>query len=279
MPFGLPYPSDSQANKWLSYNYSELTTFAGKEYVPDLPSKPYGCGAWGCVYPTKNKDVVLKLTLDYHEALYASATHYFGESPEGISKHYAVAQTSSRLYKKPVFAIWRESVYLPGKAYEWYPGVDRSIVARFIKTLHACSHFSLVAHASCERGVTALSKSVPPMPTSTKDIETMDAAAETSSGARFFCEGMRGGRRLAFALSAFRRYAEIGAKEGFASTIFEALIWYLERGVVLADVHSGNVGIARRGDADVPVIFDPGHACIIDGGPRWNWPGSLSQTK
>jgi len=44
----------------------------------------------------------------------------------------------------------------------------------------------------------------------------------------------------------------------------EALLYYLDQGVLMADVHPGNVGIVRRDGYDIPAITDPGQAVLLN---------------
>jgi hypothetical protein len=42
-----------------------------------------------------------------------------------------------------------------------------------------------------------------------------------------------------------------------------ALLGYLDAGVLVADVHEGNVGHVQRDGRDLVVITDPGHAAVL----------------
>jgi hypothetical protein len=48
------------------------------------------------------------------------------------------------------------------------------------------------------------------------------------------------------------------------SSVGEALAHYLENGILLADVHSNNLGLDSEGEV---LITDPGHA--VEFHPRW----------
>lgn len=50
---------------------------------------------------------------------------------------------------------------------------------------------------------------------------------------------------------------------GPMDTAGEALLFYMDRGIVLADVHTNNVGFVVRGNQARAVVTDPGHAVFL----------------
>lgn len=173
-----------------------------------------------------------------------------------------------------MFAIWRESVEVATFAPDRWPGVVIDDARRFAETLKACSHCSLVALASVDRGVTKPDEDLD------RDAfaSILARPASTSYGTALLFRRYRGPKRLSLALAAMRHYAERGVAEGFAPDVFRALLWYLDRGLVLADVHDQNVGLVRRNGGPLEaVILDPGHAVAIKGGPAYTWPTALSK--
>jgi len=77
----------------------------------------YGCGYFGCVMPTHDPNVVMKLTTDTSEALFANLAASLGDmQPPGIVKYFAVVKlrdVTARLdgSDEPVYLLWREEAY------------------------------------------------------------------------------------------------------------------------------------------------------------------------
>jgi hypothetical protein len=76
------------------------------------------------------------------------------------------------------------------------------------------------------------------------------------------------------ALNECASIAEVMEHTAENSTIGEALAFYLEHGILLADVHANNVGVATRPPDDdyddyhaMNVITDPGHMVPLQ--RRW----------
>jgi len=272
MPFGIPYPDERLALRWLEESRAEFTRLAGPSLIPAVGAKPFGAGGWGCVWPTPTPEVAFKLTLDHREAVFVTSAQSLGAWPRGIVRHYAVVLTDHHSYRNNVFAIWRERAEVATFAPDRWPGVVVADARRFAETLDACSHCSLVALASVGRGVTR------PGPLDREALAAILARPEsTSYGTTKLFERYRGPKRLALALAAVRHHAERGVEEAFAPDVFRALLWYLDRGLVLADVHHRNVGLVRReGGPLEAVIIDPGHAVALDGGPAFRWPQRLA---
>lgn len=67
-----------------------------------------------------------------------------------------------------------------------------------------------------------------------------------------------GAMALALARAAAERIAE-----GPMDTVGTAILFYMDRGIVLADVHTNNVGFVVRGNQARAVITDPGHAVFV----------------
>jgi len=82
------------------------------ELVPEMPR--FGCGAFGCVLPTGDDNVVLKLTHDKSEAQFAqvavnmSAMGLF--QPSGVVRYYAAAALTGlgRPGAGDLYLLWRE---------------------------------------------------------------------------------------------------------------------------------------------------------------------------
>lgn len=79
---------------------------------------------------------------------------------------------------------------------------------------------------------------------------------------------LSGGRAVAYAVRACEIIAETMAQEDVGYLIGQAFSFYIEHGILLADVHIGNVGRVSRPDYQrlVWVITDPGHMVPLEPG-------------
>jgi hypothetical protein len=67
-------------------------------------------------------------------------------------------------------------------------------------------------------------------------------------------------QRVAICLVACEYIAQNMASEPFFTEVGAALEYYQDEGMLLADVHTANIGTAEREDGKIVVIRDPGHA-------------------
>jgi hypothetical protein len=76
--------------------------------------KQYGCGNYGCVFPTSDPNVVLKITTDDTESEFAAALSHDLEAPITVDYH-TVMRLPVRRAGKAVFLLWRESAEAVGE--------------------------------------------------------------------------------------------------------------------------------------------------------------------
>lgn len=87
----------------------------------------YGCGHYGCVYPTSNPDTVFKLTTDVSEAHFIACLKELEAEQnfdfDGLVKYNAlVGVPNAKIRGKNVFALWRQEAYFVGS---WGSNVDQ----------------------------------------------------------------------------------------------------------------------------------------------------------
>lgn len=70
-------------------------------------------------------------------------------------------------------------------------------------------------------------------------------------------------QRLAAALRLCRISLESMTGTAYGYTVAEALLHYLEHGMLLADVHLQNMGHVMRDGVETLVITDPGHSVLM----------------
>lgn len=255
--------AEAWVNRILKANWARLASrvspkimprtavIAGRFYIED-----YGCGHYGCVAPTATPGIVFKITTDGSEASFVAHALKIGHFPEGIvryTKIYKVADASHR--GRPVYMLWREEAYDIGQLGD-QEALDR---------LH---DFKIWAHDARERLRRA--ESPTKLLLEAKGLENwayrevgLDDAEITIKHAagRGRPSGLRGAYAVAWDLRACELVAEMMADEPGAYLIGQAFEFYMQEGILLADVHRNNVGKVAREDYDSKqwVITDPGH--------------------
>jgi len=254
----------------------------------------FGCGHYGCVMPTSTPGVVVKLSSDPTEAYFVAAAlqlGFEGYDDAGIVRYYGVYQLRNAYHRKrPIFVIWREEAFdigfpLAGAA-NWRQTSDYEI-RRNRKLSDYLDAFKGQAD-SVRRLLNRAAKRG-------EDPYDIVAAANTREmqewawGSTEWDERatdvriMGGGRGVvpsvglppvagsALYLRACAIIAEMMENTDGSDTIGRTLGYYLNEGLLLADVHANNVGKVERHDdiwdGEVRVITDPGHAVPLE--PRW----------
>lgn len=92
----------------------KLTKTTAKHGKISAAMKEYGCGAYGCVLPTLDPKVVLKLTTDETEAQFANELAETLSSPIVVAYHL-VRQLPDRHEGRPSFLLWRDSAERVGE--------------------------------------------------------------------------------------------------------------------------------------------------------------------
>ncbi len=274
----------------------------------------YGCGAYGCVLRTRTQGTVLKITTDGSEAFFAQGAMELardkGSWPPGIVEYSSVLALSEKYGHRPVFLLWREEAYNVGvlgkdpglrrvrmrqRRYKKLAG-PRSLAA-FTDLL-----YDFMAHAGalrdlmnarsparlaeedrqakwsasipgnrppCSQDVVALAKALERADTEDIRVRRVGwAAAEKGSAID----------RLVWEVQGLYQVSEMMTKLVLGSSVGNALHYYLGKGMVLSDVHPGNVGEVgddwdeARGDYADPdewdfAITDPGNMVVIS--PQW----------
>jgi hypothetical protein len=114
-------PNSRRFDAILAENWDLMEAHAGAKLMPKPARRgPHahrtlGCGYWGCVYETGQRDVVLKVTNDSSEpAFVLMVRKRFGEAwwPDGFVQYQDAIQL--RGGDEPTFALWRERAYNVG---------------------------------------------------------------------------------------------------------------------------------------------------------------------
>jgi len=187
----------------------------------------YGCGAYGCVFPTLDPNVVLKVTEDDTEAEFAGNWSARIAKPITVIYHDVLAIDPS-FTKYPTYLMWREAAA--------HVGDLQTMVAQGDLAYRLVDR----QHEAAQRAYTMISD--PTADTTTEDItEALDLWMAT-------CESMAAQHDVP-------ELQEVGAG---------MLEVYRENKVFFGDIHIGNLGLVTRSGVDHWVITDPGHVAVID---------------
>lgn len=228
-----------------------------------------GCGHYGCVLTVDDPNVVMKLTTDPTEVRFIKQAMSFGEWPEGIVEYLAIAKTGKQHRKRDVWAIWREAAFDVGL--DLRPTGDKYVdraVRDFSDRL-----WQFKTQADNARKILQRAKNPEKTLDEAKRFEDWawnNVALEDAEGADKRGNSLRlsrykGGQALAARLRACAVLAEMMEHTYLSDLVGSALGYYLEKGLLLADVHSQNVGQVRRDGETMWVITDPGHAVEVGG--------------
>jgi hypothetical protein len=238
-----------------------------------------GCGHYGCVMPTQRADVVFKLTTDPTEAVFVRAALEISKTPEewpaGMIVYHSIHQLGAASFRgRPIFAIWRQEASRIGfliQANDYEATEAQALVANaqesatFVRAFLQRSAGGGIAKIEQYEDVawnvvgehSELLDRRPSPYGSIRDVHLRDVIRR-----------YRGAMRAAVALRAYDSCIEaMHYNSPIVTTVGRAMEFYRAEGIVLADVHMNNIGIARHseyGDEDVTTITDPGHALFLD---------------
>lgn len=214
----------------------------------------YGCGHFGCVLPTATPGLVLKITSDLSEAMLVAKLIGIRQMPEGLVRYESVVMLNGKYRGRPTFAIWREEAHdvgfllgkLPTEPYELR--IQREFVNNLLAfRRHARIVFRYVDQAD------------DPIAAVSRIRESKDRAwnlVRSGAAGRYV-----GPLRAAMSAIHCEDIALVMQNEPFAYQVGQALGQLLDEGMILSDVHLGNLGKVRRSEDDgreVVVITDPG---------------------
>jgi len=242
-----------------------------REWAPRLlPGKKfsleeYGCGHYGCVFPTSDPEVVCKLTSDPTEAFFVAAAMSIGTFPEGIVRYYGIYRIPGAQHRgRPLFVLWREEATEVGTALR--PSKEAEYARRAkenaTQSLRAFKEIAGLVRDTLKRAADPFA-----MVEESKRYEDWAwnyVTESEGSGRALALDRFKGAQKVAVGLLRLERLAVEMENEYLADQIGGALKFYLDEGLLLADVHTGNVGLVEGRAETSLVITDPGHAVPLD---------------
>lgn len=235
----------------------------------------FGCGTYGCVYPTSDPDIVVKLTRDADEVAIAKHLMKLGDkAPAGIVKYSGVLDTELSQNGAPLFLLWRESASsVGGYADEMNVQLDRlqdfaSIAKEALDRWRGDpeqlpNQIKRAGNVLAKLGVQVIDS-----PTAHTQVLLNGSAVDVRNVPGWFKSNSP---KLAPSIDSYAMMGAAGwmaaieiAKKLAASEdlhlVGEAFLELSKKGILLADVRSANLGLVNRGGQREWVIVDPGYS-------------------
>jgi hypothetical protein len=194
----------------------------------------YGCGAYGCVFPTIDPKVVLKITADDTEAQFAADLSPILERPICVAYHMVLRPEGARDNRgSQVYLLWRESADLVGKIGKTLGRVATDFIDR--------------QHAAGQSAYKIISDVYAPHMIGRVTREESQAVRRVIGAWLETCEAMARQTRVP-------ELRELG--DGLVEV-------YRVQRILFGDIHGGNLGLVKRPDGEHWVITDPGHVAVV----------------
>lgn len=279
-------PNPPWVTRAIADNYASLQAKVLPAYMPVLADAraskndllvevvELGCGAYGCVLPTDDKDVVLKVTTDATEyELVSRLMPEIGGAPDGMVRYLAWGELNGKVklsradIEHTAYVLWRESASDIGDLEEIIVKTARNQEheAR-LRTLRSFPLLVEQQQAGTEAYV-MLTRAPNPDRLYMEAIHYQDVKVprplSSSSLPGSLIHHEPPAKALAMLINYFRACVDELAQSGELSLVGRALQYLFERGIMVADVHTENVGRVKRGNARPWVITDPGNVAVL----------------
>lgn len=235
-----------------------------------------GCGHYGCVLAVPRPGYVFKVSSDPTEAAFIAAAAQLPFT-EGIVKYLSVFETRHRYRDRPVYVIVREGADNVGQlARGAIDMAQRRLEERVLRRMLKFKAWAAIVRDTILRARSPDQMMVDASRLDEWASDAVDYEVATSIGGgtmgtafMYASTHFRGAHRVAYAVQACLYVAQEMANEYVGYLVGQALEHYIEHGILLADVHGGNIGQVEREDYSRPiwVITDPGHMVPLD--PKW----------
>ncbi len=259
-----------------------------------------GCGSYGCVLPSHDPQIVIKVTTDASEAAFVERVSQW-EWPDGITRYHALmkiegAYRVSRKMTSPreAWVLWRESARMVGGLEELQKeasGGQRrwGTYGDFATTSESELSDALglvdAIYAAGDRTLQmVIARATDPASRWREAHEHRDLAAELvdavdgepmdgDAWVASLLEMTEANTELDLAaetaiwIEAYRKTAKAMSVSRLMGAVGQTLLTYFERRVFLADLHAGNFGVVDRDGTATWAITDPGNVLFMP--ERW----------
>lgn len=241
----------------------------GKKFVID----EYGCGHYGCVTPTEDPDVVFKLTSDITEARFVAMAMSLPPT-EGIVEYHKIFALKNATYRnRPLFVLWRQAAKDIGLLFDaqFYRlstsleerGYDEYQIRNLREGTKELNKFLDWAREA-RRRMANMSKRVDHENRKEMLSRFWEAFETAPAGIVDPRHVRRGLPRIGVELKMCWDIAMTIQNTDVVYPLGAALGYYMDEGILLADVHLNNIGRDKNNEL---IITDPGHA--VEFHPKW----------
>jgi hypothetical protein len=223
-----------------------------------LIAHEYGSGAYGTVMPTGTPGLVFKVTSDPTEARFAAVARTLKPYPHGLVQYGPVIQLQGAHDGRPIYALWREEAFDVGNVLP--PNSWTGMRLEQIRG-YAEPAFRLTYTPQSRKSHLA------PILRSSKRYAGHTGFEHNGYGPsplRRFGVWLEGrDARAGFGVDAVIALANEIAHDREAPLVGAAIRDLGRKGLLVGDVHEGNIGRVRRDGRMQVVITDPGNVAFL----------------
>ncbi len=257
-------------NRALGAHWTQLEALVGRARMPRIKdpiaspprAEEFGSGYYGTVMPTRTPGLVCKVTSDPTEAKFVAIARQLGEMPEGIVRYEGIVRVPRIHWRRPVYVLWREEAAEVGMLGMWTRHDDPYVARCYGDFWNGLNVY---------RGAAALVRDALANTKAFTGADVIRAqgrrhafdASRLDDAIRRVAFHYRGLARAAAGFEICTLAAQLLGSSPESDLVGEALEFYQNHGVLLADVHAGNVGRVLRSRYPQWVITDPGHAVLL----------------
>ncbi len=264
MPHPLVRQNPAWTNSALLRQWDDIERLVGRARMPKVNShtanklvaQEYGSGVYGTVMPTNTKGIVVKVTSDPTEATFAYMLSKMGRYPEGIVKYYDVFELEGERRGRPIYVLWREEAYDVGKS------LTRQAANMLVDLRSEIDPAFRLTYSEPER-----SEHLRPIKSAARAYRKHTGYERGGSGPNLVGKAKMWlsdkDVRAGYGIDAARAIADNLAHGDSGRLVGAAIRDLIDRDILLADIHPGNVGkVPRRGQMRT-VITDPGNVGFL----------------
>lgn len=263
-------PNPPWSNRLLADNWDEIVRTVGAGCAPKikrgrpLRAVEYGTGKYGVVIPSNRPGIVIKITSDNTEARFVEAMLRLPHQPPGVIQYHALYKLGVRRYVKrgriktdPVYIIWRDEAYRIG-CWRNHKGARKlaTYLHAYMEYAYPAARIIWDSQRDIRHSAMRLRRSkYPKRSVDRQHINERKIKAEIR-------KHHSSADRLAYCISYAESISYRLAVDGFGKEIGALLYDMIRHGVLMADVHSNNIGYNRKKGGQL-VITDPGNIAFL----------------